>query len=1086
MALTRTFAAHIFASILSLLLALPQPAFAQQIDNLLNLETTRSIPSIGQSVDPDQLASVTDGDLISIGKFDLPTGDALNLLFDLGDEVFSPDTVTIDLGGENPPAEIDILGSNVSDSSGFFSLRTSSVAADRPKVKLDFSSTAVRWLLIRVFPKEGSSSLSFSELSVSGKKGKPETPYAFSESPANALDIVAQLSNLDALTLDISPQEYEVFELARSGDLPWDAFVKASLLASNVTDQNQQNAYVQKLEALSQQASSVIGDLPSKADQGRALLNWLHKSVLTDGYISEQTDLSTVLDSGNYNCVSSAVIYNILAKRLGIDVRAIEVPDHAFSIVYDGVTHMDVETTTSDGFNPSRDRIAEFENLTGFSYIPQSNVTKRREIGDAGLAALIYYNHGVTAADQGQYYRALTANLKAMSLDPDFASAAKNALAALANWSLTLSADGRWEDALSVIEVGSELAPEDALLANNHKAIWSGWAKALSAAGDRKAALAVLKRGQTALPNAGLEAFQAWVFIEEGETQAEAQQWQQALRATEAGLELLEGRPLADLEDWRASIYLRWMNSRMDMSDFASVPAIIEAGLAHYPNDARLLNAIPYLGQEWSGTLQDFGVAMKMLADLTDQFPARGDGLTNVASRYVWQRIEDLVAAGQSSTALDLVGVLPQTVLSDVQRREAGAFAYDLIAKDQMQNGEWQAAGQTYAKGLAQYPQDRILNGNSRYFAQQWQAAARQEAGLDGISEVTQALLELFPDMSDISKSGEKEIRRVVYEQTNDGAFENALEYLREAGPFLSEDTLLDLHEYVFDNWAKYHVGKIEWDKAAQIYARALGVAPQSRLLNGNTDYLIQEWATAQTASGAADALIKTTQQMAEIFADIHPYKEVVANVAAIYAQNKTQAGEFAAALAFAYDVSPLLGLGSTDQIRENIYDTWARALMADRQWREAGAKYVEGRKTLPNSGLLKQNMAYLVQEWAKAAFAQDNAEGLVDMAKVITAEFATFPDAQDVVSAVAKDAAGDYIRAGDFEDGLRLAEQTKQLMSDDTFTKVAVFGYDSWARSHFDKDWAKAAEIYAAGLVRLPDNAVLAQNRDYCLSKLK
>jgi len=354
MALTRTFAAHIFAPILSLLLALPQPAFAQQIDNLLNLETTRSIPSIGQSVDPDQLASVTDGDLISIGKFDLPTGDALNLLFDLGDEVFSPDTV----------------------------LRTSSVAADRPKVKLDFRSTAVRWLLIRVFPKEGSSSLSFSELSVSGKKGKPETPYAFSESPANALDIVAQLSNLDTLTLDISPQEYEVFELARSGDLPWDAFVKASLLASNVTDQNQQNAYVQKLEALSQQASSVIGDLPSKADQGRALLNWLHKSVLTDGYISGQTDLSTVLDSGTYNCVSSAVIYNILAKRLGIDVRAIEVPDHAFSIVYDGVTHMDVETTTSDGFNPSRDRIAEFENLTGFSYIPQSNVTKRREIGE--------------------------------------------------------------------------------------------------------------------------------------------------------------------------------------------------------------------------------------------------------------------------------------------------------------------------------------------------------------------------------------------------------------------------------------------------------------------------------------------------------------------------------------------------------------------------------------------------------------------------------------------------------------------------------------------------------------------------------
>lgn len=1082
----RIFVAHIFASLLSLLLALPMLATAEQIDNLLKLETTRSLPSIGQSIDPDQIALVIDGDLITVGKFEQRSGDALNLLFDLGEEVFSPDAATIVLGAENAPVKIDILGSNISDNSGFFSLRSSRLDSSQHNVKLKFRPAAVRWLLVRVFPQDGALSLSFSELSISGQRGKPETPYSFSESPAKALDIVAQLSNLDALTLDISPQEYEVFEQARAGDLPWDTFVKASLLASNITDQNKQNAYIQKLETLTQQANSAIGSVQSKADQGRALLSWLHQTVLTNGYFSGQTDLSTVLDRGTYNCVSSAVIYNILAKRLGIDARAIEVPDHAFSIVYDSVNHMDVETTTPDGFNPSRDRIAEFENLTGFSYIPQSNITKRREIGDAGLAALIYYNHGVTAAEQGQYYNALTANLKAISLDPDFASAAKNALAALANWSLTLSGEGRWEDALSVIQVGSELAPDDALLANNHKAIWSNWAKALAAKGDREAALAVLNRGHTALPDAGLEALQAWVFIEEGETQAVAQQWEQALRATDAGLGLLEGQARADLEAWRASIYLRWMNSRLDMSDFASVPGIIQAGLTQYPDDKRLLNAIPYLGQEWADTLPEFGVAMKMLADLSDQFPPREEELTKVASRYIWQRIEDLVEAGQSSTALQLVGVLPQTILSEEQRHKAGAFAYDLIAKDQMQNGQWREAGQTYAEGLGLYPEDRILNGNSKYFAQQWQAAARQESGLEGISEVTQALLELFPGLEDISKSGEQEIRRIAYEKVNAGAFEEALNYLVEAGPFLSDKTSLDLHEYVFDNWAKHHIGKGEWDSAARIYARSRQQVSQSRLLNGNTDYLIQEWAAAETATGGADALIRTTQQMAEIFADIHPYQKVVANVAAIHAQNESKAGEFAGALTFTNDVALLLGTDSADKIRESTYNSWANTLMADGQWREAGAKYVEGRKTLPKSRLLKQNMAYLVQEWARAAFAQGNVEGLIEMAKIVTVEFAAFPDAQDVVSAVASSAAADFVREGDFEEGLRLAEQTKQLMSDKTFNKIVVFSYDSWARSYYEKDWAKAAEIYAAGLVRLPDNALLTQNREYSLSKLK
>ena len=78
-----------------------------------------------------------------------------------------------------------------------------------------------------------------------------------------------------------------------------------------------------------------------------------------------------LLDGKTFNCVSSAVIYNIIALRLGLDVRAIEVPDHAFSIVYDGTAHMDVETTTPLGFNPARDQIEAFERMTGFRYIPQ-------------------------------------------------------------------------------------------------------------------------------------------------------------------------------------------------------------------------------------------------------------------------------------------------------------------------------------------------------------------------------------------------------------------------------------------------------------------------------------------------------------------------------------------------------------------------------------------------------------------------------------------------------------------------------------------------------------------------------------------
>ena len=94
------------------------------------------------------------------------------------------------------------------------------------------------------------------------------------------------------------------------------------------------------------------------------MLPWLHETVLTAGYREKQTDLSVLLDEGLFNCVSSAVVYNALALRLGLDARAIEVPDHAFSIVYDGANHMDVETTTPQGFDPRREKIEAFEALS--------------------------------------------------------------------------------------------------------------------------------------------------------------------------------------------------------------------------------------------------------------------------------------------------------------------------------------------------------------------------------------------------------------------------------------------------------------------------------------------------------------------------------------------------------------------------------------------------------------------------------------------------------------------------------------------------------------------------------------------------
>src|SRR5207244_2408761 len=96
---------------------------------------------------------------------------------------------------------------------------------------------------------------------------------------------------------------------------------------------------------------------------------------------------------------------NVLALRLGLDARAIEVPDHAFSIVYDDTRHADVETTVAVGFELGRDRAArrQFRNRTGFVYVPDRHPELRRELREAGLVALVYYNHAVAALRKGRH-----------------------------------------------------------------------------------------------------------------------------------------------------------------------------------------------------------------------------------------------------------------------------------------------------------------------------------------------------------------------------------------------------------------------------------------------------------------------------------------------------------------------------------------------------------------------------------------------------------------------------------------------------------------------------------------------------------
>jgi hypothetical protein len=104
--------------------------------------------------------------------------------------------------------------------------------------------------------------------------------------------------------------------------------------------------------------------------------------------------VDTTLETGVYNCVSSAVLYMILARSVGLSVGGVRTTDHAFTSVLVNGQQVDVETTNPFGFNPGakKDFTDSFGKVTGYAYVPPGSYADRRAIGEKELLSLILYN----------------------------------------------------------------------------------------------------------------------------------------------------------------------------------------------------------------------------------------------------------------------------------------------------------------------------------------------------------------------------------------------------------------------------------------------------------------------------------------------------------------------------------------------------------------------------------------------------------------------------------------------------------------------------------------------------------------------
>ncbi len=800
------------------------------------------------------LKALTDNDPATVALLKAE-GSPVDVVFGFGDAMVAPERLVVRLPRQIPPdaatARVELLASTLSAQTGFVSVRSDPLKQTADAQEFPFPPTGARWLMLRFTPGEKSKSAAIAEVAVLGREGPPASHYAFNEAPARAFEVLDRLKKSSALDVAITADEAALFGDVKDGKFNKWSFDEAALLASGVTDAAKRKDYLKRLDALEAEAKTAVAGAKTPFEKGEKLLSWLHdkKGPLAKGYVSHQTNLSVILDTGTFNCVSSATLYNVLGKRLGLDVRAIEVPDHAFSILYDGSNHGDVETTTAQGFNPARDPAAQekFQQQTGFQYIADTHRDQRREIGEAGLTAIIYYNHGVTLTADKRHHEALLAYFRAMSLDREFDSAVKNALASLANWSVGLADQGKFEEAMNVLTIGVALAPKDATLLHNRKVVWGNWADAAAKTGKDDVALTVLRQAAKEVPDGNFTARQAWIYIHRGEDLANAGEWEKALAAVALGYEKVDKAPQKELADWQAGVPIRWGNSLLGKQDYAIAAEVLQAARAKAPTDSRLTNNLVYTIQEWARATQakdGDDKARTLLREQIKRYPDLNQ-LKDVAAGFAQRTVFTLRDAGKYEEALAAVESNRELFPNKAAADELSLSLFDSWAGKFSGAKKWNEAVDVYEKALKRLAGNDHLKNNLVYTIQEWAADTYKSGGQEKARTVLLDLRKRFPDMKEIDGLANSHVQRVVADLRSAEKYKEALAAVDDNKELLPvKDDAKTLAYTVYDNWASSFKQKKDWQGAVDIYAKSLETYPKDGHLTNNAVATWNGWAS--------------------------------------------------------------------------------------------------------------------------------------------------------------------------------------------------------------------------------------------------
>lgn len=377
-------------------------------------------------------------------------------------------------------------------------------------------------------------------------------------------------------------------------EMDGEPFARACLLASGA-DSEAASQHAARLENLWQELSFNLGGTESVEEKADKILMFIYEKLLSK-YDFYQTRVDLAMESGVYNCVSSAVLFMFFCKKAGIPVVANECPRHAFCSVFDGPDKIDVETTNPYGVNPGKKRGAALGNgKTQWITVPAKDYVGRHQVDDRRVVAMIYCNR--ISALQKKKLDDQTVGLAVDAYEVQGHSpVSKNDLeACVGNASAILTRAGREDEAIGFLKKVEEIfGPSD----NWTKRINTNYYNLVLGKINRgpfDEALAQVEANRQNLSEKDFKELKEYAYLTGAQERAKRMDWREAVRISQEGLaEFPQSKKLLNNKNvYAQNLAIDFHNAAVDLFNAGkkdAAAAKIRAGLEEVPGNKILLN----------------------------------------------------------------------------------------------------------------------------------------------------------------------------------------------------------------------------------------------------------------------------------------------------------------------------------------------------------------------------------------------------------------------------------------------------------------------------------------------------------------